>query len=233
MKIDLKVETLKRSWLFRGVDEEGLKEMASVAVYRRFHKGEYVFHQGDPPEFVYIISSGKVKHFKIALSGRIFTTAITCHGDPLNAMAAFGTKSSIVSAQAMSETRVIVIAKKDFLSFVEKYPIMMTGLIQAMTMIINTAYERLSDFAGETASQRVFNTLQMLCRKFGDTVSFTREEIADFAGTTPETAVRVLSRLRSAGIIETKRGRIVVLDEAKLHDQCRCSYKAPFDLPEE
>ncbi len=229
MKIDLKVEALKRSWLFRDLRIDGINEIASLAVSRRFDKGESIFHEGDLPKFLYVITSGKVKQFKSSLSGRSFTVFINSFGDPLNVMALFGAKSSFASAQAIGETKTLVIAKKDFLSFVEKHPIVMTRLIYVMGMIVNSVCDRLSDLAGETASQRVFNVLHMLYRKFGNhTVSFTREEIADFAGTTPETAVRVLSSLKAAGIIETKRGRIVILDEMKLRDMCRRSYKVPL-----
>lgn len=40
--------------------------------------------------------------------------------------------------------------------------------------------------------------------------------------------------MRVAGIIESRRGNINVLDKAQLHDICRGSYLIPlWDLPEE
>jgi len=56
----------------------------------------------------------------------------------------------------------------------------------------------------------------MLSAKLGPTLPFTRQEIADVAGTTTETAIRVMSRLKAAGIIRSARGKTIILDEARL-----------------
>ncbi len=52
----------------------------------------------------------------------------------------------------------------------------------------------------------------------------TREEIADMAGTTPETTVGVLSRLKKLGVIDPKRGKITILDAISLREIGGCSY---------
>jgi len=44
----------------------------------------------------------------------------------------------------------------------------------------------------------------MLYSKLGPTLPFTRQEIADMAGTTTETAIRVMSRLKARGIIRAR-----------------------------
>jgi len=43
--------------------------------------------------------------------------------------------------------------------------------------------------------QRIASLLLMLASKLGTELPFTRQEIAEMAGTTTETAIRVLSRL--------------------------------------
>jgi CRP-like cAMP-binding protein len=56
----------------------------------------------------------------------------------------------------------------------------------------------------------------MLSSKLGPSLPFTRQDIADMAGTTIETAIRFLSSLNSRKITRSARGRIVILDELKL-----------------
>ncbi len=56
----------------------------------------------------------------------------------------------------------------------------------------------------------------MLSVKLGLTLPFTRQEIADMAGTTIETAIRVMSHLKDRGIIRTVRSKVIILDEQKL-----------------
>jgi CRP/FNR family transcriptional regulator, nitrogen oxide reductase regulator len=223
-KLDIRIEVLRHSTLFSCLSSEQLSEITPLAEEHRFAKGEFIFHEGDPPNFLYVIASGKVKQFKVSASGRSFTAAIMASGDPLNAVAMFGARTFFVSAQAMTETTVLRIGRKDFLAYVDKYPIVATTLVSLAGRVLNSAWERLTDFAGEMACQRVFNVLYMLFFKFGDAVPTTREEIADMAGTTTETTIRVLGRLKKLGIIDSGRCRITILNEARLREVCGTSY---------
>lgn len=56
----------------------------------------------------------------------------------------------------------------------------------------------------------------MLSAKLGPTLPFTRQEIADMAGTTAETAIRVMRRLKEGNIIRSVRGKTIIVDETKL-----------------
>ena len=81
---------------------------------------------------------------------------------------------------------------------------------------LDSEYERILDLIGETVEQRLCNFLFSLSVKFGTTLSLTREELGDLAGTTTETAIRVLSRLKAADIISSSRGKIIILNQTKL-----------------
>jgi CRP/FNR family transcriptional regulator len=81
---------------------------------------------------------------------------------------------------------------------------------------LRDAQSRLRDLAAERVEQRLASVLLMLSLKLGKTLPFTRQEIADMAGTTTETAIRFMSRLREGKIVRSDRGKITILDEAKL-----------------
>jgi CRP-like cAMP-binding protein len=227
-KIDLRVETLKRSWVFSDLSPSTMAEIVPLATIRRFSKGEFIFYQDDPPNILYIIGSGKVKQFKTCASGKTFTTVINSSGDPLNVTALFEGRKYFVTTQVIADTTVVAIARKDFLSYVEKNPVIMSRILKVTGMMLNSAYERLSDLAGGTAAQRVLNVIFMLYFKFGPAISFTREEIADFAGTTPETTTRVLADLKGEGIIISRRGGIDICDVERLREMSRESYLIPL-----
>ena len=89
-------------------------------------------------------------------------------------------------------------------------------VIAIMGQRIKSAHNRLRDLATDSVEQRLTKVLLMLSSKYGITIPFTRQEIADMAGTTTETTIRVMSRLKNSGIIRSTRGKIVILDETKL-----------------
>lgn len=67
-----------------------------------------------------------------------------------------------------------------------------------------------------SAGHRLIQTLYGLCQKFGNEIPVTHRELAGIAGTTVETSIRTLSPLRQQGIVKLARGRITVLDKARL-----------------
>jgi CRP-like cAMP-binding protein len=209
------VKVFKACPTFAGLGEDQLNEIAAVAKPHHFKKGEFIFHQGDPPEFFYVVEQGIVKTFKVSTFGKHIIVKIAGFGDTLNASALFGEKH-FVSAQAIDEVVVLSIRKKDYLTLVNKYPLIAMNIVTILGKGLDNEYERILDLVGETVEHRLCNFLFMLFIKFGTTLSLTREELAELAGTTTETSIRVLSRLKAAGIISSSRGRIVILNQAKL-----------------
>jgi CRP/FNR family transcriptional regulator, nitrogen oxide reductase regulator len=59
--------------------------------------------------------------------------------------------------------------------------------------------------------KRLLKVLLTLYQKFGGTLDFTSNELAELAGTTTESTLRVMARLRRSGVIQTRRGQIQIL----------------------
>jgi CRP-like cAMP-binding protein len=209
------IKAFKACPTFAGLSENQLSEIAAFARPLHFKKGAFVFHQGDSPNFFYVVQQGIVKTFKVSALGKHIIVKIASFGDTLNASALFGEKH-FVSAQAIDEVVVLSIRKKEYLSLVNKYPLIAMNIVTILGKGLDNEYERILDLVGETVEHRLCNFLYMLFIKFGTTLSLTREELAELAGTTTETAIRVLSRLKAAGIISSTRGKIVILNQAKL-----------------
>jgi CRP-like cAMP-binding protein len=209
---------------FAGLSEDQLSEIAAVATPRYFKKGELIFHQGDPPNFFHVVQQGMVKTYKVSAFGKHIIVKIASFGDTLNASALFGEKH-FVSAQAIDDVVVLSIRKKEYLSLVNKYPLIAMNIVTILGKGLDNEYERILDLVGETVEHRLCNFLFMLFIKFGTTLSLTREELGELAGTTTETTIRVLSKLKATGIISSSRGKIIILDQAKLQALAQNHYQ--------
>ncbi len=121
-----------------------------------------------------------------------------------------------IAAQAVTGTRVLAIKKDDFLHFLAGHPQVTLSIINVLGGRLRDAANRLKDLAGERVEQRLARILLMLSAKLGKTLPFTRQEIADMAGMTTETTIRLTTQLKERGIISTVRGKITIVDELKL-----------------
>jgi CRP-like cAMP-binding protein len=211
-----RAEVLRGSLVFSGLGEDELAELSVIAVERSLDPGEFVFWEGDDPEWFYIVAEGKVKVLKHASSGKDFIIAFFGPGEMFGEVAVFENKPYPASAQAVAETRLLGIERGDFLAFLAYRPEVALRIIYVLGGRLRDAQGRLRDIAGERVEQRVASILLMLYSRLGPNLPFTRQEIADMAGTTIETAIRVMSRLKDRGIIRSVRGRTVILDDTKL-----------------
>jgi len=198
------------------LNDDELGELDNLAIERSFMSNEFVFWDGDTPDWFYIVAEGKVKVLKHSSLGREFIIAFFGPGEMFGEVAVFENKPYPASAQAVAQTRVVGIKREDFLSFLANRPQVALRIINVLGGRLRDAQSRLRDLAGERVEQRLASVLLMLSAKLGLTLPFTRQDIAEMAGTTTETAIRVLSHLKDRGIIRSARGKVIILNEEKL-----------------
>lgn len=202
--------------MFSSLNENELAELSRLAIERSFKPEEFVFWEGDAPDYFYTVIEGRIKILKYSSSGKEFIIAFFGSGEMFGEVAVFEGKPYPASAQAVADTKILGIKKDDFLSFLAGRPRVALGIINILGGRLRDAQSRLKDLAGERVEQRLARILLMLSSKLGPTLPFTRQEIADMAGTTTETAFRVTTQLKDRGIIRSARGKIIILDETKL-----------------
>ncbi len=211
-----KTRILKRAFIFSSLDDGELRELANFASEREYMPAEFVFWEGDAPEWFYIVVEGRVKVLKYSSSGSEFIIAFFGPGEIFGEVAVFENKPYPASAQAVAETKVVGIRREDLLSFLAERPEVALRIINILGGRLRDAQSRLKNLAGERVEQRLASVLLMLSSKIGPTLPFTRQEIADMSGTTIETTIRVMSRLKAGKIIRSVRGKVIILDEQKL-----------------
>ncbi|MFC1953082.1 Crp/Fnr family transcriptional regulator [Chloroflexota bacterium] len=216
MQLKSKARILESSPIFSGLREEELAKLADLSIERNFMSNEFIFWEGDSPEWFYIVAEGKVKALKHSSSGKEFIIAFFDPGEIFGEVAVFEGKPYPASAQAATETRVLAIQKEGFLDFFSQRPHVALRIINMLGGRLRDAQNRLRDFAGGRVEQRIASVLLMLSLKMGASLPFTRQEIADMAGTTTETTIRIMSHLKDREIIRSTRGNIMIINEEKL-----------------
>ena len=211
-----KVNILKRSLIFSILEEDEALALSKITVERSYTSDEFIFWEGDTADWLYVVAAGRIKILKHSSSGKEFIIAFFGPGEMFGEVAVFEGKSYPASAQIVNDAVVLGIRKEDFELFLSQNPRVAVGIINVLAGRLREAQGRLKDLAGERVEQRLAKILLMLSLKLGSNLPFTKQEIADMTGTTTETAIRVMSRLKDSGIIRSTRGKITILDRAKL-----------------
>jgi CRP/FNR family transcriptional regulator len=211
-----KEEALKRTVLFSDLSQSELGELVKLTSERSYEVGEYVFWEGDSGDYLYTVGEGRIKVSKLSSQGKEVIIAFFSPGEMFGEVALFEGKAYPASAQAATAARVLAIRRQDFLKLLTKHPQIALVIIGVLSGRLREAQWRLKDLALERVDQRLARVLLMLSAKLGETLPFTRQEIADMAGTTTETTIRFISRLKEGKIISSDRGKLVILNKTKL-----------------
>jgi len=118
----------------------------------------------------------------------------------------------------MEDCSAIAIRSGDFRPLLEQRPYLSFGLMRLMTGYIQEMQERYREMATEKVEQRIARVLVRLAgqtgRKVGEGVlielAFSRQDLAEMAGTTIYTVSRVLSAWEKTGILATGRERVTL-----------------------
>ena len=113
---------LKQVPIYAGLDDLELETLADIAVERNFAAGEYIFWDGDAPSWLYTIATGQVKVVKYSSLGKEFIIAFFGPGEMFGEVAVFENQPYPASAVAVAPTRVLGIARQDFLDFLHNRP---------------------------------------------------------------------------------------------------------------
>lgn len=206
---------------FRGLPKAELKAILSRAVEVRFSKGESIFNEGDPAESVWVLKEGRVQIMKYASNGRplgieslgpgeIFGTLCRLNDADLGSGSAY-------PCTAVASGKVIAIKMPDstFMACYRKNSSFSQGVCSLCVKRLKE-FQSLRCFAQEPAPVRVATLLLRLQRSHGDSISFTKRELAELAGISTETAIRLLSAFERKGWLLSRYGSILIKKAAAI-----------------
>jgi CRP/FNR family transcriptional regulator, nitrogen oxide reductase regulator len=213
---DSAVTALRRSFLFSSASVEEIADLLATAEEKSYESGEYVFWEGAAPDRFIILLSGRVKVIKHGSQGRETVVAFFNPGEIFGEVAVLEDKPYPASAVTVEDSITLSIKRQAFRDFITRHPAVALAMVGILSGRLREAQSRMHDLAGERVEQRLARTLERLSSKLGRELPFTRRDLADMSGTTLETTVRFLSRLKEAGIISSKRGLVVIENQAGL-----------------
>jgi CRP-like cAMP-binding protein len=129
--------------------------------------------------------------------------------------ALFSNEPSINSAIAMEDVETCYIPKEALMSLIQKSPELALKLLEKLAHEYNQMTQRFQHGINHSATERVAEALLFLRDNFKDR-TWTRKEIAEWAGTTPETAMRTLSDFEEKGLIKQQGRQIHIENRKKL-----------------
>jgi CRP/FNR family transcriptional regulator len=198
---------------------ESLEEFRANSTSAVYRPRQVVFSEGSPAAGLYLVCQGSVKIYQSDRFGRDHILAVAGPGDVLGELPLDESEPYATSAEALTEAQLCYLPRARLTHFIERHPTVGVRLIAALSKALAQARRKVRDLALKGAESRLAGLLLQLAEPAANgsppvARSYSRRELAEMIGVSPETAIRLLGRLNRRGCI-TKSGREIVLADAE------------------
>jgi len=201
-----------------------LDEFRSFSVSAVYKPRQVLFHEGTATAGLYVLCHGVVKLYQSGRFGRDHILAVAGPGEVLGELPLEPSDPYSASAEALVESQVCYLPRERLVRFIELHPMTGVRLIAALSDALIAARHKVRDMVLKPAETRLAELLVKLTGNGGDaaeavrqvTLAYSRRDIAEMIGVSTETAIRLLARLKSKGVIATHGRELTVTDLDKL-----------------
>lgn len=219
---------LKSISVFSTLNPSELKEIIPYVQPVSFKKKDIIFSEGDPSEWFYVVAEGKIKITKLSQEGKELILEIIPPLDFFGGLAVIRGFPYPANAIAMDDAELLRISRSNILRILDRFPSLMYCMAMQLGDRMKESHEALKNIALERVESRIASLLLKLSDKTGNKtgegimidMKLTKQDIAEMVGTTVETSIRTMSKLRKLGIIIEKDGRIIITNLDKLKALC-------------
>lgn len=208
---------------------EGFGEMVSVDEWtrlvsaggvRRFPAGRRLMAQGDDPDHVLLLTSGRVRISRMEPDGERLVLAVRRAPELLGELGLLGRTSRTATVTAIDPCTAVRIEGLRFESLIRALGLE-PSLLRHLTDRLRESEDLRAELSLLTAGPRVARFLYRLASRARPTESgidlgLGQTDLADAIGLTRQTVATVIAKLRNERIIATSRNQIVVRDLSKL-----------------
>lgn len=209
---------------FRELSAETLDTVSRLKTCASFKKAQVMLHEGARPQGVYCIHKGKLKFYRLGSEGKEQIVRFATDGDLVGYRSILSDEPIGASVTALEDTFACYIPKSSFFEVIEQNPKFSLNLLHISCHELGEAGKMITSLAQKTVRQRLAEIFLVLRATFGEDdegyldLKLTREEIANMVGTATESAIRLISELRSDGTITTAGRRVKIEDANALRN---------------
>ena len=188
-----------------------------------YQKKQTIYKEGHNPFHLYYIRKGKVRTYKTHEDGKQLVMSLYKAGEYLGYLAILEQAPYNETAEALEDTELEVLPRKDFEQLIAVNPAVQAKFIRMLANNVIENENHLLGIAYDTLRKKVAKSLLSFYNKYhagnngGFTIDISRDELASIAGTATESLIRALTEFKHEQLIDIHRdNKIEVLNLRKL-----------------
>jgi len=213
------VTALRRIPYFAALGASDLAHVAAMTLVRHYNRGDIILLEGDTGGAMHYVHVGLVKVFKTSPEGKEQVLRLIAAGHTFNDVPALDGGPNPASAAALEPSEIYLIRHHELRELITARPEVAVAVVQSLAEALRHLVVLVEDLSLRHVTARVAKILLDHSDLAGDGARghhLTQQEMAAMAGTAREVVGRALKVLESAGAIEMRQGRAVVVNRERL-----------------
>jgi CRP-like cAMP-binding protein len=213
-------DSLHKSEIFKGLSIKQYADLLKRGRSIKLQPKRILFYQGDPAISCFLVNQGLIKLTKLNEQGKEAILRYIGAGEVTAAIAVLKNWAYPVTAESVEETDITGWDKPTMMQLMHRYPDISINLLSIILERIDDMQHRYLEVCTEHVDQRIARSLLRLMRRAGSktregiliNITLSRQNIADYSGTTLYTVSRTLSAWEKNGWIKSRREQITVIN---------------------
>ncbi len=206
-------KALEQLTVFKGASHAAKNRLINNAVRECYHRGDVLFRQGKPAEYLWFVLEGWVHLVRedtaadAAHAIALFTVTpqeMLCGVSVLSPPSTY--TATAIAGGDVAALRVPAALMQQIL---QQEPAVCYEVLKLCAQRLRHMSEHCSVMAQDVPS-RITQVLLRLYEQFGETIPITHRELAQLAWTTTESAIRCVRQLKQRGLVEGQRGELTL-----------------------
>lgn len=181
-------------------------------------KSQQFIMEGAPAHGLFFVRKGQVKVVKTGIYGREQIVRFAHDGEMIGHRGFGSGKNYPIGALAIQETHLCNFTNEVMMKMLHDIPNLTFDLMLFYSEELNKSETKVRKFAQMTVREKVIDSFLYINRKFGQTedgffnIQLPRKDFADFAGTTEEQVIRIISSLKKENLVISKGKKLGIAD---------------------
>jgi CRP-like cAMP-binding protein len=204
--------------IFANLSHGHLEKLEEITQEISLAKGAQLFRPGDLSRGFYVVRDGIIRVYGMSPQGKEITQEIAGRTDAF-AVASIFSDTYHCFAEALKDSHVFLIKKKEFLDLVTTDKEFAVAWMRMLSLMVISLRRRLVDLTLKSPKARIAGYLLLLSDMQGSrSVALTvpRKELATFLGMTHETFYRTAKELEHANLVHFSGQIVEILAQERL-----------------
>lgn len=206
--------------IFGALDDDLLERLRAHALQKSFLHGSTIFSKGDPGGSLFVILEGQVKVVSFSSLGKNAVFNVLGAGDIFGEIAFLDGGERTADVTALTDCKLMVIERRDFLPLVHSRPDIAQKLIEILCARLRNTSRQVEEVMFLDLAARLARVLLRLRPADGKGGQFklalTQSEIAQIIGASRESTNKQLREWEDKKWVRLERGALIVLSPGAL-----------------